>query len=167
MNSLNAMTAVTANSSARVGPDSYLTLHYRVSLLEGEGAGTDVVNTFDDKPATLQLGAGQLVEALEQKLMGMTDGDYAVFELAPGKAFGPRNPELVQKVGRAVLDADSEEGNFAASYQPGDMVQFSAPNGGSYTGVIKQLTDEYVLFDFNHPLAGQPVRFEVRIIGVL
>jgi len=156
-----------ASSGARIGPDSYLTLHYRVSLIEGEGAGTDVVNTFDDKPATLQLGAGQLADALEHQLLGMTTGDYAVFELAAGEAFGPRNPELVQKVARAALDANSEEGNFANSYQPGDMVQFSAPGGGSYTGVLKQLGDEYALFDFNHPLAGQPVRFEVRIIGVM
>jgi FKBP-type peptidyl-prolyl cis-trans isomerase SlpA len=154
----------TTHDTSRVGPNSYLTLHYRVSLTSEEAIDTDVVNTFEDKPATLQMGTGQLSTPLEDCLHGMQCGDYAVFDLAAGEAFGPRNPELVQKVSRAALDV---EGDFAASYQPGDMVQFPAPHGGSYTGVLKQITDAYALFDFNHPLAGQPVRFEVRIIGVM
>ena len=48
------------------------------------------------------------------------------------------------------------------------MVQFPTPDGsGSYAGAVQQLSDEAVLFDFNHPLAGQPVTFEVQLIGVL
>lgn len=158
------MTTSPADSTPRVRPDSYLTLHYRVALTSDAAIDTDIVNTFDDKPATLQLGCGQMADALEARLQGLAAGDYAVFDLAAGEAFGPRNPDLVQKVSRAALD---EQEDFAANYQPGDMVQFPAPNGGNYTGVLKQLTEGYALFDFNHPLAGQPVRFEVRIIGVL
>jgi len=153
-----------AAASAVIGANSYLTLHYRVSLTSEEAIDTDIVNTFDDKPATLQLGCGQMSEALEARLLGLSVGDYAVFDLAAGEAFGPRNGALVQKVNRAALD---QQEDFAANYQPGDMVQFASPEGGNYTGVLKQLTDDYALFDFNHPLAGQPVRFEVRIIGVL
>ncbi len=154
----------TSNRSTPIGPASYLTLHYRLSLTSEEAIDTDIVNTFDARPATLQLGAGQLSEALEARLIGLNNGDYAVFDLAAGEAFGPRNPELVQKLSRAALDAESELG---AAYQPGDLVEFSAPQGSGYTGVLKELTPQYALFDFNHPLAGQPVRFEVKIIGVL
>lgn len=154
----------TSIESAGVGLDSYLTLHYRVALTSEEAIDSDIVNTFDDKPATLQLGCGQLSEALEARLIGLKTGDYAVFDLAAGEAFGPRNPALVQRISRATLDAESEPG---ANYQPGDLIEFKAPHGGGYAGVLKELTEQTALFDFNHPLAGQPVRFEVRIIGVL
>jgi FKBP-type peptidyl-prolyl cis-trans isomerase SlpA len=53
-------------------------------------------------------------------------------------------------------------------YAVGDVVQFPGPDGqGGYAGVVRELGDEALLFDFNHPLAGQPVSFEVQVIGVL
>lgn len=148
-----------------IQPDSYLTLHYRLALASESPAGhADIVNTFVDKPATLQLGYGQMAPALEEKLLGLKTGDHATFELAPSEAFGTRNPELVQKISRKLLNIESE---FNADYQPGDVVEFNVPGGSRLAGVLKELNEQYALFDFNHPLAGQPVRFEVQIIGVL
>lgn len=152
-----------------VGADSYLTLHYRVSLdgpaaASGESAaGSDVVSTFGSKPATLQLGGGQLSPALEECLLGLTVGAHRVFTLAPDHAFGPRNPTLVQQLPRRVLEAESER----TDYSPGDVVEFNAPGGGRYAGVFRSFDGDYATFDFNHPLAGQPVRFEVQIVGIL
>jgi len=149
--------------------DSYLTLHYRVSVLRTDAgahdapAADDVVSTYGSKPATLQLGAGQLAPALEARLMGLPVGAHRVFELPPGEAFGPRNPALVQKVARRVL----EEESASAHYVAGDVVEFNAPAGGRYVGVFRSLDDTDAVFDFNHPLAGQPVRFEVEIVGIL
>ncbi len=144
-----------------VRPDSYLTLHYRVSLADG---GEDVVSTFGGNPATLQLGTGQLAEPLERCLIGLAECEHARFELAPESAFGPRNPELLQKVSRAVLDANS---GADKDYAPGDLVEFPRPDGGSFAGVLKEINAQWALFDFNHPLAGQRIRMEVRILGVL
>ncbi|HWS73908.1 MAG TPA: peptidylprolyl isomerase [Quisquiliibacterium sp.] len=144
-----------------VRPDSYLTLHYRVSLADG---GEDVVSTFGGNPATLQLGLGQLAEPLERCLIGLAEGSTAQFELEPEAAFGPRNPELIQKVSRAMLDANS---GGETDYAPGDLVEFPAPDGGRFAGVLKEINEQWALFDFNHPLAGQRVRLEVEILGVL
>ena len=48
------------------------------------------------------------------------------------------------------------------------MVQFPTPDGeGRYAGVVREVGADWLLFDFNHPLAGQPVRFEVQVLGVL
>lgn len=143
-------------------PTSFLTLHYRLGLSD-EPAST-VIDTFAGKPATLQLGAGQLAEPLEQCLLGLAEGERRSFDLEPSAAFGPRNPELIQKVARSMLVAHSETGE---QYVPGDLVEFPRPDGGRYTGVLKELNDQYAVFDFNHPLAGRRIRFEVEILGVL
>ena len=140
---------------------SFLTLHYRLAGPDG----ADLINTFDDKPATLSLGTGELAPAMERHLLGLAEGTRTSFELPAGEAFGDRNPELLQRVKRSLLN---ELGDPDEQYSVGDVVQFPTPDGqGAYAGVVREVADESLLFDFNHPLAGQPVRFEVRVLGVL
>ena len=151
-----------------IKPNSFLTLHYRMAGPSTNGqAGIDIINTFDGKPATLSLGNGQLSPAIEQRLMGLSEGTRASFELPAGEAFGERNAELVQWVARKLLN---ELGDPDEQYKVGDVVQFPTPDGlGQYAGSVQQVKarDEAVLFDFNHPLAGQVVVFEVQVIGIL
>jgi len=140
---------------------SFLTLHYRLSGPDG----ADVINTFDDKPATLSLGTGELSPAIEARLIGLAEGTRTQFDLAAGEAFGERNAEMIQRVKLSLL---RQLGDPNEEYSVGDVVQFPTPDGqASYAGVIREVDGESLLFDFNHPLAGQPVRFEVQVIGVL
>jgi FKBP-type peptidyl-prolyl cis-trans isomerase SlpA len=140
---------------------SFLTLHYRLAGPDG----ADVINTFAEKPATLSLGTGELAPAMEKRLMGLPEGTHTTFDLAAGEAFGERNPELLQRVKLALLH---ELGDPDEQYSVGDVVQFPTPDGqGSYAGVVREVGGDWLLFDFNHPLAGQPVTFEVKLIGVL
>lgn len=157
-------TPAQSDSVPLVQPGSFLTLHYRMA---GVGGG-DIINTFNDKPATLSLGSGQLSPAIEQRLLGLAEGSRATFELAAGEAFGERNPDLVQWVARKLLD---KLGDPHERYSVGEVVQFPTPDGqGQYAGAVRQVREgenAAVQFDFNHPLAGQPVEFEVQVIGVL
>jgi FKBP-type peptidyl-prolyl cis-trans isomerase SlpA len=142
---------------------SFLTLHYRMAGSDG----ANIINTFDGKPATLSIGTGQLSPAIEQRLIGLSEGTRATFELPAGEAFGERNPDLLQWVARKLLN---ELGDPDEQYQVGDVVQFPTPDGaGQYAGAVQQVGGPAgaVQFDFNHPLAGQPVVFEVQLIGVL
>jgi FKBP-type peptidyl-prolyl cis-trans isomerase SlpA len=147
-----------------IQPGSFLTLHYRLAGPDG----ADIVNTFNDKPATLSLGTGELAPAIEARLIGLEEGVRTSFELAAGEAFGERNPELLQRVKLALL---RELGDPDEIYRVGDVVQFPTPDGqGAYAGVVREVgpaEEDWALFDFNHPLAGQPVTFEVQVIGVL
>jgi len=144
-----------------VHPGSFLTLHYRLSGPDGQ----DVVNTFADKPATLSLGAGQLAPAIEAQLIGLAEGAHESFELPAGAAFGPRNPDMLQRVKLSLLH---ELGDADAEYSVGDVVQFPTPDGSAgYAGVVRECGSDWLLFDFNHPLAGQPVSFEVKLLGVM
>lgn len=147
-------------SRSVVAETSYLTLHYRLAAQEGG----DIVSTFADSPATLQLGGGQLAPFLEACLVGLTEGAHQTFTLSAEQAFGPRNPDMFQRVSRITLDNNSMDG---VAYAIGDLVEFAAPDGGQFAGVLRELDEESALFDFNHPLAGQDLQFEVKIIGIL
>ena len=154
-------TSATSSEQPVVQAGSFLTLHYRLA-----GPAGDVINTFNDKPATLSLGAGELSPAVEERLLGLPEGTHTTFELPAGEAFGERNPEMMQWVARKLMN---ELGDPHEQYAAGDVVQFPTPDGtGSYAGAVVQVREDgAVLFDFNHPLAGQPVTFEVKLIGVL
>ncbi len=149
---------------AQVEPSSFLTLHYRLA-----GPAGDIINTFNDKPATLSLGTGELSPAVEQCLLGLAEGTRATFELPAGAAFGERKADMVQWVACKLL---MQLGDPHETYRVGDVVQFPTPDGQSqYAGAVVQVGTpeggDAVQFDFNHPLAGQPMTFEVHLIGVL
>lgn len=150
----------TADGRKTVQADSFLTLHYSISLENG----TEIISTFEEKPATLLLGQGQFAPTLEQALLGMPEGERMTYRLAAEHAFGPRNPELLQRVSLATLHENS---SFEEDYAPGDLVEFNAPGGGKYAGVLKEIGATSALFDFNHPLAGQTILFDVQLIGIL
>ncbi len=144
-----------------VAAGDFLTLHYRLSGPDGEA----FVDTFEHFPATLTLGSGEFTPGLEARLIGLSEGSRARFDLAADEAFGPRNPELLQRVSRKLL---AEHGDADEEYSLGDIVQFPLPDGsGHYAGRVAELGADSLLFDFNHPFAGVPLAFEVELIGVL
>jgi FKBP-type peptidyl-prolyl cis-trans isomerase SlpA len=139
-----------------VKADSLVTLHYRLAT----GDDQALVSTFDGTPATLQLGSGELVPTLEACLEGLAVGEHHTFLIEADQAFGPHSPELVQRLARTDLPADGNVEVFS-------MVEFSGPEGMHITGLVRELDADSALIDFNHPLAGKPVRFEVEIVGIL
>ncbi|MBK4737475.1 peptidylprolyl isomerase [Noviherbaspirillum sp. DKR-6] len=145
---------------ALVMPSSYLTLHYRLASQDGN----DIVTTFNGTPATLQMGSGQLAPFLERLLLALPEGTEQTFTLSPEEGFGERNPDLIQRVS---LDTLREKSQLGEEYRIGDLVEFNAPGGGKFAGVLLEMNEDSALFDFNHPLAGQTITFEVRIISVL
>ncbi len=149
------------DSAPIVQPGSFLTLHYRLTGPDGD----ELVNTFNDKPATLSVGSGDMSPQLEERLLGLREGDHVVLELE--EAFGPRNPDMLQRVAMTLM---RELGDLDETWSVGDVVQFPTPDGqDSFAGVLLELDPEgqWALFDFNHPLAGHKVSFEVQLIGVL
>jgi FKBP-type peptidyl-prolyl cis-trans isomerase SlpA len=163
--SASAGGAVSSNPAAQDGPrvlaDSFVTLHFKISLADADGV---VADTFEGQPATLQLGSGQFSQPLEHCLIGLAEGESVDVVVEPDQAYGVRSPELVQVILRSVLDEHGEPG---AEWVPGDVVEFPAPNGGTFAGVLKMIDANRAVFDFNHPLAGQRLRLQARVIGVL
>jgi FKBP-type peptidyl-prolyl cis-trans isomerase SlpA len=155
---------MTVTTLPTVQAGSFLTLHYRMS-----GPSGVVVDTFDAAPATLTLGTGALSPAIEAGLIGLEEGARTTIELPAGAAFGPRSSEMMQWLSRKELN---DLGGAGEGFEVGEVVRFPTPDGqGEFAGVIREFRSDAkgdaVLFDFNHPLAGQPVRFDVQVIGVL
>ena len=130
-----------------------LTLHYRLSC-----QGTDIVNTFGEGPETFTLGHNDIDPRLESLLLGLAAGDHRVFDLEAGDAFGARDPELIQTLPRSDFPA-------AMELAVNGGVQFELPNGQTLTGTVLALDADHVQVDFNHPLAGLAVEFEVQILA--
>lgn len=139
-----------------IRPDSLVTLHYRLATADD----TELVSTFGSTPATLQLGSGELAPPLEACLIGLPSGERHVFLLEPDQAFGPHNPDLVQRIARGELPGGGQVELHA-------LIEFTAPDGSRFAGLVRELTDDSALIDFNHPLAGKAIRFEVEIVGEL
>lgn len=157
------MATSTNGSAATAGIQhgSHVTLHFRLSLADGQV----VFDTFSDKPATIQVGEGQMIEPLERCLMALHEGDERSYELSPEDGFGQRNPELVQRISKSLMERYADK---ADPIEAGDVVEFPTPDGtGRVAGVFKGWEGDSAIFDFNHPLAGQELRFDVRIIGLL
>ena len=141
-------------------PHSYLTLNYRLTLPNGN----DYINTFVDRPATVLMGSGQFAPCFEKVLLGLGLGEKKSALLSPEESFGERKEDLVQWVSLKALKegrADDVEFNL------GDVIEFNAPGGAQYAGVLQSIDDEGAWFDFNHPLAGRPITFEAEIVAIL
>jgi len=133
--------------------DSLVTLHYRIALPNGQ----PLLSTFETTPATLKLGAGEMLPAMEKLIVGLTIGSRRVFELSAEEAFGPHRPELVERVRREHMPSQEIEAM--------SIMEFVAPDGSKYSGLVREIDGASALIDFNHPLAGKPIRLEVEIIG--
>jgi len=124
----------------------HVVLSYRVFDEEGEAV--------QEAPEELDLviGYGGLLPAVEERLEGMRQGEERSFELGPERAFGRRNPKAVVEVDRS---------DFPADVAPGDRFDAEGADGRPVLLQVLDVTDDAVVLDANHPLAGQRVRFEI------
>lgn len=134
---------------------SEIIFHVAMKLADGSAADSTKVN---NKPAKLTMGDGSLSPAFEAQLMGMAIGESKEFTLAPDDAFGEVNPDNIYHLERSRFDAETLE--------IGAIIMFEQQNGAEMPGVIREIVGESVTIDFNHPLAGQVITFDIDIIDV-
>ena len=135
---------------------STVTLHLSLTLEDG----TVAESTFEDSPLTFTMGDGTLVQGLELGLYGLQAGDSQRLALYPEQAFGLRDPEKVQRLPRAEFGAELE-------LEPGLIIGFTTPAGEELAGAVLSMDGDSVEVDFNHPLAGRNIIFDVNIIDVV
>lgn len=138
----------------RIDEGMEVTLHFTLALEDG----TVVDSTREKAPATFQLGDGNLPPGFEHPLKGLAAGDTGRYEITPEHAFGQHNPQNVQMLKRD----DFKE----VAPEIGAVVSFADANGNELPGVIKAINERQVDVDFNHPLAGRTLTFEVEVLDV-
>ncbi|HZJ93219.1 MAG TPA: FKBP-type peptidyl-prolyl cis-trans isomerase [Thiopseudomonas sp.] len=142
-------------SEQRIGQNSKVTLHFALKFENG-----DVIDSnFDKEPATFTIGDSSLLPGFERGLFGLKGGDERSFKILPEQGFGTPNEQNVQVMPRSQFASDME-------LDHGVLVIFKDAAGGEMPGVIKDFNDQQVTVDFNHPLAGKVITFDVKIITV-
>lgn len=150
------MNQVNKQSESKIGVKSEVILHFDLTLEDGTAADSTRVH---DKPAKLVMGDGSLTDNFEKCLLGLHKGDKKSFKLAPQDAFGMPNPDNIYHLDKSKFAADE-------TLSEGMIMGFSQPDGSELPGIIRSIAGHSVTVDFNHPLAGQTVIFNVEIIEV-
>src|SRR5690606_15109533 len=138
-----------------IAAGSQISMHDAVRL----DGGDDADSTFDATAARFVLGDGNLLPGFEEFLLGLTTGDHKTFSIPPEKAFGQPNPQNMQEMKRSTFPVDMP-------VAPGLMVSLADAQGAELPGVISRVEGDWVTVDFNHPLAGKTLQFEVQILEV-
>lgn len=136
-----------------IGANTRVTLHFSIKV---EGGAT-VDSTFDREPATFVTGDGSLLQGFENKIFGMQAGQQGSFTVLPEEGFGQPNPNNIQSFSRQDFSPELE-------LVEGLVISFADASQSELPGVVKSVAAEEVIVDFNHPLAGCNIQFDVDII---
>lgn len=137
-----------------IGPNTRVTLHFSLLLENGE----EIDTTRRTRPATFTVGDGSLLPGFERALFGLTEGSDDRLRIAAADGFGEQREDNLR------LMPASQFGNGLVP-EPGLIVSFAGP-GGELPGVVRSIEGDLVVVDFNHPLAGKMVIFDVSILQV-
>ncbi|MFT7388005.1 MAG: FKBP-type peptidyl-prolyl cis-trans isomerase SlpA [Candidatus Endobugula sp.] len=142
-------------SDVVISEGTMVTLHFSITLPTGEV----IDSNFGEEAATFTVGDGNLLEGFEEAVMGLAAGSRETFTISPEKGFGQHNPSNMQTIKRDQFADD-------ITLEKGLMLSFADAQNTELPGVVAEFTDKEVIVDFNHPLAGKAVLFEVQIISV-
>lgn len=133
---------------------SFVEIEYTLTLDSGEV----VDRSAPDKPLGFIFGVNAIIPGLEKKLTGMSAGESAKLVVEADEAYGKRDEELVRELPR---------GNFpeGMDIEVGMIFQAQSPQGPANLRVV-EVGEETIKGDFNHPLAGERLNFDVKIVNV-
>ncbi|MBN1544104.1 peptidylprolyl isomerase [Candidatus Woesearchaeota archaeon] len=145
-----------ADDSSRIIKNNNIAcVHYTGSLESGE--------VFDSskgrQPLEFVVGSGQLIKGFDTAVVGMKVGDRKKVSLVPAEAYGERDDRRVQEVQRSMLPKEPEP-------KPGMMLTISTPTGQMFPAKIDKVEKDVVTIDFNHPLAGKKLNFEIEVVEI-
>lgn len=145
----------TKDSAAKVDNNSTVSLHFSLTLADG----TPVDGTSDGEPMTFTMGDGTMISAFENAVLGLGVGDKQQVSLDPRDTFGFPEEENKHWMKQSEFDLD-------VKLEEGLMLEFSTPAGDQIPGILMEISNDEVLVDFNHPLAGREVIFSVEIVKI-
>jgi len=143
-----------ADPQSTVAEGKLVSLEYTLTLDDK----TVVDSNVGDKPLTYTHGSHQLIPGLEKALEGMAVGDTKQVTVAPEDAYGETDPKAVQEVQKQLIPPDA--------LKVGTRLQGKTPSGQMVYPLVSEIKDDTVVLDFNHPLAGKTLHFDVKVVDV-
>lgn len=131
-----------------------VTIRYTISLEDGTNIGESVT-----KPFSFRIGGKKVIPALEDGVLGMQVNELRKVPVAAEQGYGEYNDDLVLKVDRKMFPDDLR-------LYPGRALQYQTRNGERANFVVREVENETVVIDANHPLAGQDLVYEVELLEV-
>jgi len=138
-----------------IGEKSVVTFHYTLTNSDGE----ELDSSAGRDPMKYLHGASNIVPGLEKELSGKLAGDKLKVKVQPDEGYGQVNPQLIQKVPHSAFEGVPE-------IKPGMQFQAQGSGGETQHITVKEVTDDEITVDGNHPLAGQVLHFDVTIEDV-
>lgn len=142
---------------SEINANSIVSMHFDIRLKDGSVA--DSTREFPT-PMSFKIGDGSFSEKMESELMGLKVGDKKKVMLLPADAFGESHPANIYQIPTHKMQ-QLEEG-----YEEGSIILFTQPNGQEVPGIVREIGEKEVTIDFNHPLSGRVVLFDLEIMGV-
>jgi len=133
---------------------SSVTIEYTLKMDDG----TTVDSNVGGNPLTFTQGTGEILPALEEALLGAKVGDQKEINLTAEQGYGTVNPEAFQEVPLEKLPEDART--------VGTMLMASAPDGQEVPVRVHEVKEETIILNFNHPLAGQALNFDIEILDI-
>lgn len=149
----------------KIQPGKYIEFTYDLSKINADGSEEVLHQMVDEDPEKAIFGVTQgFVPALERGLENLQPGDTFDIVATPEEGFGPYSEEEISTLPREIFLID---GKFDEDlFKPGLYVPMMTADGYQINGVIKEVTPEHVVVDFNHPLAKDTVRFKGKVTEV-
>lgn len=147
-------TSQVADTKPTVAEGKLVSLQYTLTLDDQSVVESNV----GDKPLTYTHGSRQLVPGLEKALEGMTAGDTKQVTVAPVDGYGEADPKALQEVQKQLIPPDA--------LKVGTRLQGKTPSGRTVYPLVAEVKDETVVLDFNHPLAGKTLHFDIKVLDV-
>ncbi|HEV8593908.1 MAG TPA: peptidylprolyl isomerase [Thermoplasmata archaeon] len=140
--------------TGKAQPGSKVKIRYRGTLADGE----EFDSNLNGEPLEFQVGEGQVIDGFDKAVLGMAVGEEKTFTIPPDEAYGAHDGALIMDVPRSQLP---EDGLFL-----GIGVRIRLQDGRTAEGIVTKIGEETVTLDFNHPLAGKPLTFAIKIVDV-
>ncbi|MEW8534691.1 MAG: FKBP-type peptidyl-prolyl cis-trans isomerase [Candidatus Thiodiazotropha endolucinida] len=139
----------------KIAPLCRVKMHFSLTLPDE----TEIVSTYGEEPLEFSLGDNTMEQMLEFALLGLHVGDEQELLVKGDDVYGPRDSTLIHWLDRSEFQADQ-------TFNPGEIIAFTTPEGEEIAGTVLQIDDERVQVDFNHPLCGKQFSYKVTILEV-
>lgn len=136
-----------------------VSVNYRLTVSSDGSIQEELVEeTNAEQPFVFLFGVGGLLEEFENNLRGLKSGDVFDFVIKSENGYGINNDENVVRIPMAAFVADGEELD-TEMVSPGNFLPMVDDRGNQMQGLVLEVTEEHIVMDFNHPLAGKDLHF--------